>query len=621
MFFLRLCIVVVFAMQVFPNPSLGQSANYGIQEVDSLIAISDESEQLGDTTRVDLLTEIGYKLYYQIPDSAILFFDKAYDLAVLHSMLSRQSNILYGFGICQYVKADYNNSLKYFNESLELARMIDEPYRIARGLNGTGIALNMLTKSQKAIDNHKESLKICLQTNNLRMHKTNLFNISIAFDAMAKYDSALYYIDSALNMSLKENNTTEFFKYSNHKAYVLLNLDEPTKALKIFQSVAQAENYDNKWEKQFAIAGLAQTSLKLGDTKNSIQYGLKAYNMAKTMNALWDMQQVTKYLALSYEAIKDFEHAYHFQNLFKKYSDSIFSKDKEAEINHLLLTEQQLENKNLALENKGYENKIRNKNLVIIGIVFILTLAIIFSFILLRIYKEKKRLNSSKDRILKIIAHDLKTPIGVMIEFTELLKENLESYSTETIKKFLSSLHDSSEKGFELLNNLLSWAQSQTGSIPFHPREHNIKDGLDNSMTILNSQAELKNITIVNEIDPSTIIYADINMFRLIMRNLLINAIKFSHTGSKIIISFEKLDTETKICITDTGIGMDSKTQASLFKIETPVSLPGTQNEKGTGLGLSLCKDFISKHKGRIWVNSKKGEGSMFCFALPNYTE
>lgn len=93
MFFLRLCIVVVFAMQVFPNPSLGQSANYGIQEVDSLIAISDESEQLEDTTRVDLLTEIGYKLYYQIPDSAILFFDKAYDLAVLHSMLSRQSNI------------------------------------------------------------------------------------------------------------------------------------------------------------------------------------------------------------------------------------------------------------------------------------------------------------------------------------------------------------------------------------------------------------------------------------------------------------------------------------------------------------------------------------------------
>jgi len=131
------------------------------------------------------------------------------------------------------------------------------------------------------------------------------------------------------------------------------------------------------------------------------------------------------------------------------------------------------------------------------------------------------------------------------------------------------------------------------------------------------SQAELKNVQYETKVDQSTSVYADNNMIRLILRNLLSNAIKFSHNGGKIIISAKNSESGVLFCIEDFGIGICKEDQANLFNNVTLNSTPGTQNEKGTGIGLILCKEFVEKHHGKIWMESQEGSGSKFCFSFP----
>lgn len=615
-----------------------QSSKYGIPAVDSLLKISQTSSDLEDSTKIDLFMEIGQELYHSFPDSALNYYQKALDLATLSQLNYRKGQALNGIGKSHYVRADYHQSLDAYQQSLKLFEKLNDIPGIIRGLNGTGIVFNMIGQSEKAISNHKKSILLCSASGDQKYHVINLFNISIAFNELCQYDSALYYVDSARNGAYQTGDYNTVYKSYNHEAEIFLILERYKEAKTNYEKVIAAKDYNNLWEKQFAIAGMAKVHQYLGNYDQSIQYGHDALEMAKTMNAKWDLKEVTKTLSSSYALKNDYKSAYLFHRLFKAYDDTIFNEEKEREINFLLLQEEKLKNDNLLIENKRYEEKISRKDLLIIGFLIIIGLVVLLLMILYYNYRQKTRLNailrektkqieiqnqelanlnSTKDKLFRIIAHDLRTPIGVMMEFTELLHDNLESYNTKTIQKFLSSLKKSSQKSFELLNNLLSWAQAQTDSISFDPQKHKVKPIIETSLAMVHAQAELKNIRFELKIDQKTSVYADNNMLRVILRNLLSNAIKFSHKGGDVVISVTESNSGTIFCIKDSGIGICQETQVSIFSTATLQSRPGTQNEKGTGIGLILCKEFVDKHKGKIWVESQKDKGSMFCFMFP----
>lgn len=591
-----------------------------------------------ENERVERLITQGALLCSSRPDSALNYYKAATILADSLNNQDLQASGLCGAAKSYYILSEYQLALDNFSRALEIYREIENLPGIIYGLNGCGIALTMLDHPLLAIKKHREAIPLCEETEDYKQWAKNLFNISISFDALQEYDSSRIYCDSCLALVLEYEESNMIAKYQNHKGELELIAGDYEKALEIFQSSLNTPDFDNQWEIQFAKAGMAKAYLKMGRYEESIQYGNEAFQMAKKINSKWDIKEVAQTLYSAFEFIADYKQALEYHKIFKAYGDSLYNEEKQREINHQLLIEKENENKLLEQKNEVYSKEIKRKNLLIAGFIILVLLAALFVFIVLRLYRLKTHLiaeinensrkieiqnkqlaevNETKDKLFRIIAHDLKTPIGTVIQFTELLQENYETYSKETVQKFLGLLNKSSRQGFELLNNLLNWAQMQTGDIPFNPERLPLLDVIVSTTNLVLSQAELKDLKIEIDISKDLIVYADEKLFRIIFRNLLSNAIKFSYPGQKVIISTIQLPAEIQVCIRDFGIGIPLHLQSRIFHLGKDTSQPGTRDEKGTGLGLALCKEFVDKHGGRIWIEPDVKTGSMFCFTLP----
>jgi PAS domain S-box-containing protein len=228
-----------------------------------------------------------------------------------------------------------------------------------------------------------------------------------------------------------------------------------------------------------------------------------------------------------------------------------------------------------------------------------------------------REINATKDKLLSIIAHDLKSPFTTIIGFSELLKDNINTLNLSEINDFVNHIDNSAKNALSLLENLLLWAKSQTSQLVFNPIQLSFIEILENVLDILGPSARIKNISIDFENCDNLVVVADQNMVHTVMRNLISNAIKFTHPGGKIVIKATVINNFIEIIVQDDGIGMEEQTINSLFKIESTSSIKGTAQEKGTGLGLLICKEFIEKHGGKIWVESNPKNGSKFLFTLP----
>ena len=229
--------------------------------------------------------------------------------------------------------------------------------------------------------------------------------------------------------------------------------------------------------------------------------------------------------------------------------------------------------------------------------------------------------NATKDKFFSIIAHDLKGPFNSILGLTNLLISENQSFNENEIEYTLNTIKKSSEKAFELLENLLMWASSQTGQITFAPQSFNLQNSIDENLALLEIQAARKKIHVFSTSDNDYIAFGDKQMVQTILRNLISNAVKFSSPGGEVSVSVNSVENNYVVSVKDTVVGIAEKDITKLFKIETKYSTAGTSNEKGTGLGLILCKEFVEKNGGRIWVESSVGIGSTFSFCIPIYSK
>ena len=232
---------------------------------------------------------------------------------------------------------------------------------------------------------------------------------------------------------------------------------------------------------------------------------------------------------------------------------------------------------------------------------------------------QLQELNATKDKFFSIIAHDLKNPFNSIMGFSSILSEEANTLEKSKISEYSAVIQRSSKRAMDLLTNLLDWARSQTGRMKFSPEQLELRLLVDRETDLLKDAAYLKNISINNRIDEDTMIIADKSMIGAVMRNLVSNAIKFTQSGGKVIISAKLKPDELEMAVADNGIGINKESLERVFRIEENLTTAGTLNEKGTGLGLILCKEFIEKHGGKIWVESEVGEGSTFRFSIPVY--
>lgn len=224
-------------------------------------------------------------------------------------------------------------------------------------------------------------------------------------------------------------------------------------------------------------------------------------------------------------------------------------------------------------------------------------------------------LNATKNKFFSIISHDLKSPFNAILGLSQIMvnkmDKNLPYY------KYMVYLNNSAKTTYMLLENLLQWARTQLDKNVFRPKEYPISEIVDKIIEVHNSVAFAKKIKIKNLINKELIIYADLDLISIILRNLINNAIKYSHNNGIIKINAENKKDYTEVCVKDYGIGIPKKSIKNLFRIETKQSMPGTADEKGSGLGLIITKEYVEKHHGKIWVKSSLNNGSTFYFSLP----
>jgi len=230
---------------------------------------------------------------------------------------------------------------------------------------------------------------------------------------------------------------------------------------------------------------------------------------------------------------------------------------------------------------------------------------------------ELKRLNLNKDRIIRIIAHDLRAPFNSILGYSELLIESSKKDTIEDIQKFASKINLSAQKAFESANTILEWAIANSKEIKPTIKKHLINDFVNETALEFSIRRKEKNILFNTEIPENLSGSFDENMLSSILRNLLSNAIKFSPENKCVTIKVGMLNNYLEFAITDQGTGIEEDQIRSLSSVDPKTSSPGTKGEKGSGLGLSICQELIDKHSGKLRVESEVNKGSTFTFSIP----
>jgi len=231
--------------------------------------------------------------------------------------------------------------------------------------------------------------------------------------------------------------------------------------------------------------------------------------------------------------------------------------------------------------------------------------------------EELEDLVKEKDRLMSVIAHDLRDPFNTLIGYSDIALEQLHNFSQETIKKYFKAINKSSKSAYNLLVNLLSWSNAKSGRIVVNLKPINLGKLFDHIICDLKHSSSCKHILIQKKFDDDIVVNADENMLKTVFRNLIGNAIKFSCENSEIQIEAVEEDSQFTIKIIDQGVGISDIDLAKLFSTEFTISKAGTQNERGTGLGLLICKEFVLKWGGKIWAKSTLDLGSTFTFTIP----
>jgi len=313
--------------------------------------------------------------------------------------------------------------------------------------------------------------------------------------------------------------------------------------------------------------------------------------------------------------------------VYVELKDTMFSSERTLAISEwetkYKTAEKEKEITNLEAAEERSKARIRLWSIISI---LLLTMLGLGSYLYLQLQKAKGKLvvqnnqlvelNQTKDRFFGIIAHDIRSPIVALESVDDQMNYYLKKDNTGKLTELGGLVGKTARHLNSLLDNLLNWALVQTSSMPYNPERINVSEIFNEVNELVEGNLKMKNISLVKDYPDALIIEADSPSFNTILRNLISNAIKFSHPNSKIFLSAEKLNGKTTFTVKDQGIGIEREKLASLFTLNKK-SNKGTAGEKGTGLGLILCKDLVELNKGKISVESEIGKGATFSFTIP----
>lgn len=544
-------------------------------------------------------------------------------------------------GACYYILGEYHQALEWYIKAFKINKRSNNKQGIAVGLNNIGIALTANGDFEKAIIKHLKSLEMSREINDSINIIRNYYNLGIAYCDLNQLDTAQQYYEKALLGAKELSCNNLIIQIYNQIGIISFKLKDYQKSINYHLKVIRNPIIDIDWEKSNAYNGLSACYYELGYYQKAITLADSGMVIAHRANVKYDICALSLNLAKAYAAIRDFDKAYAYMMMYTSYHDSLWNEEKEQEINNLQLQHSEDLRKELEKNNLTQLELIEKKNYLLYGSTILLIIIISLFIIIYRSNRFKTLTNrklqtlnaeiknknidlneliQSRDKLVSLIAHDLKSPFNSMLGFSRLLEEDFDNLTQEQQKEYTRIIHIGLENTFLLLENLLIWSRSKGGHINFDPQVENLfllsKQTID---TMLVSAAS-KSIIIKTEIPNDIFAEIDKNMYKTIIRNLLTNAIKFTNEKGMILLSVNaKTDDPNliEISVKDNGVGIPEEVLINLFDGGETKSTRGTANERGTGLGLNICYDFVKMHGGSIWVKSELGKGSTFYFNLP----
>lgn len=593
-------------------------------------------------TQVSELINRSTGLMYNQPDSAEMLLEQALTLTTNNNLRFLEAEVYRAQAGLLYITAEYPSSLLASQKALEIYREIEHELGIAQVSNILGLIYQMQGKTEQAIKFHNESIVFAEDLNDLVLLAKNYFNLGIVYDHLQGYETALAMLDTAEFYALQTLPNPILLRISGRRAEVLYHLGEYEKSLDVNQEVLAME--PSKWDETFAYSGIAKTLLAMGKNEEALEAAQKSYDIALVLNANWEKQRAAEIIANIYASMGQYDLAYEFHQKFKSHSDTLFNEQKEQELNYLQLQQELFKNEALANEVDLQKQIISRKNLFI---ALVIAGGLIFLVLAVSLYQARKEqelligslkkkndkieqqantisqnnqqlqnINKTKDQLLSVISHDIRSPLASVQSILLLFdKGEIDRATQDQLLKDLSKQVDVVS---EMLTTLLYWAKSQMAGIHPKPEPVSITGAIREQIIFWSDLASKKGVTIGEA--PLTIAKAmvDREHIRIVMRNLVGNALKFTPSGGTISFDVKMESDAVSVLVKDNGIGMSQEKLDNLFKeFGHNVQEYGTDNEPGTGIGLILCKQFIEKAGGRIEALSQKGKGSIFMVTLP----
>jgi signal transduction histidine kinase len=403
--------------------------------------------------------------------------------------------------------------------------------------------------------------------------------------------------------------------------YYLLTYNDLESAFKYaLEALKIAEESKLKYDYVLAEIELMTICLNVHHEKEALKYAL--YALAKTDSTDWNSLEAIHYSLVGiYANLGEMDKVEESLNQYRDFMQRMSDNNLHVATQNMEV-KYETEKKELQIVNQQAVISQQNTQRIAYLAGLALTLVIIILTLnMVRLQKRRNKeladMNVTKDKFFSIISHDLKNPAIAQRNALQMLLDNIDNLDTKSVTAYYTELLKSSDAQVELLFNLLSWAQVETGRMPFHPAVFDLK-------TVIRPETELMLVPLANKqielscsLPNNTQAYGDKNMIGTVVRNLLSNAIKFTHTGGQINLDVTVQKDSFLISIKDDGVGMPPETMGNLFRIDKQTSTTGTQGESGSGLGLIVCKELVEKNGGTISVVSEEGKGTTFHFTVP----
>lgn len=623
--------------------SEGQLHGQKLKVIDSLK--QELKKKHADTVFVSILFNISINYQAFQPDSAMAYANASLQKSLLLTYKRGHADALLQIARLKREQGNSAEALTGMFAALALYREINYHVQIAHSLNDISIIYANDQDYQKSLEYFKQSLDIFKQIHDEKGESYALNNIGIIYQELGDVAKAKEYFIRSLNIKKKHNDLYGIARGYMNLGTIAEDHKQWNEALAYYFKADSLYEVTSDVQAQASnFVDIARVKNKQGNMRDAKHYAIIALEKGKTVNALSSMLTATKLLASLEEKEKNYKASLEYQKLYNQISDSLNNKNHRANLEELKtkfnFEEKEREIVLLKKDKELHQADVERKTILTYSLtagIFLLLVVLGLVYFAYRTAKSKKeslalktkeielqrndldKLNREKDRFFAILSHDLRTPLNSLKGFSYLITQHVHAMTPEELMDMRSRIDISLDNLTELINNILEWSMASSHRRKWAFDKINTGALIMKNISLYHAAAENKKITLRYASDDELFAYGDYQAIDTVIRNLLSNSIKFSYADTEVTITTRRSGDFVHISVKDQGVGISPDVQQKLFSLNESITQPGTNNEKGSGLGLTLCKELITENMGDIFVISRPREGSEFIVTIPEY--